>query len=97
MLTIQRVSIALNIVNCDSVYGIGSSVKFTFFLLWHRYGGAYDPYERPESNVGGYVMDGQAVDEYGRPIDPYGYPQQGYLNGNEDDELDFGFSGYGQR
>ena len=46
----------------------------------------------------GYIVDGQPVDEYGRPIDPYTYQQGGaYMNGNEDDEYDFGFAGYGPR
>ncbi|XP_064649316.1 kinesin-associated protein 3-like isoform X2 [Lineus longissimus] len=65
----------------------------------------YDPYQRPESQVG-FVMDGQQMDEYGRPlqgydqyVDDYGRPVAGYQNGNsmENDMLDaYGYE-YGPR
>ena len=70
----------------------------TFFC---RYNGDYDPYERPEAHMG-FVMDGEAVDEYGRPIDHYGQPmvdpysQQQYMNGNMDRDYE-GYSGYDYR
>ncbi|ELU10175.1 hypothetical protein CAPTEDRAFT_219515 [Capitella teleta] len=48
--------------------------------------GEYDPYDRPESNVG-FVMDGQPIDEYGRPLNPYS--QMEYTNGNMNDEYHY--------
>jgi hypothetical protein len=57
-----------------------------------RYNDEYDPYDRPESNVG--FTDGQAdVDEYGRPVSHYGEAAQGgqqYVNGNNSE--DYGYS-----
>ncbi|CAH1786263.1 unnamed protein product [Owenia fusiformis] len=58
------------------------------------YGDDYDPYQRPESNMG-FIMDGQPVDEYGQPVDNYGNPiygndgGKGYVNGNMQDEYGY--------
>ena len=64
-----------------------------------RYPNDYDPYERPESNVG-FIQDGQAMDEYGRPVSRRGGRggYDPYMNGgsNPDDDYDFGYSGYGR-
>ncbi|XP_046371421.1 kinesin-associated protein 3-like [Haliotis rufescens] len=49
--------------------------------------GEYEPYARPESNIG-FVDDGQTGDEYGRGMEPYGggmVDQYGnYINGDMD-------------
>ena len=75
---------------------------FSTFLCYFRYPNDYDPYERPESNVG-FIHDGHAIDGYGRPVSRHGGRNMGgggydsYMNGgsNPDDDYDFGYSGYG--
>lgn len=72
-------------------------------MLCDSYGSDYDPYPRPESHLG-YAMEGQAVDEYGRPLDVYdprdhyGRPTlPEYYNGNVEDEYDYGYGYQGNR
>ncbi|WAR31213.1 KIFA3-like protein [Mya arenaria] len=41
------------------------------------YGNEYEPYARPDSNMG-FVNGGPAMDQYGQPIDEYGQPVDEY-------------------
>ena len=62
-----------------------SSLFHSHIIVLSRYGpevgDEYEPYARPESHMGfinqGDPMDEYAVDEYGRPITPYGQPMMG--------------------
>ncbi|CAI9726456.1 kinesin-associated protein 3 isoform X3 [Octopus vulgaris] len=61
-----------------------------------RYSGEFEPYIRPDTQLG-FIVDGQAVDEYGRPIGMYRPPsigdyQQMYSKGNLED--DYIYSSY---
>lgn len=67
---------------------------FNFFFFLLRYSGEFEPYIRPDTQLG-FIVDGQAVDEYGRPIGMYRPPsdyQQMYLKGNLED--DYIYSSY---
>ncbi len=83
--------------DCDS--GWKSHVFVVNITFWYSRLDDYDPYERPENQIG-FARDGPNMDQYGQPIDPYGHPMgPGYNNGTSDDDYDFrGYSGmYGQR
>ena len=44
----------------------------------------------------GFIIDGQPVDEYGRPVTQYAQPV-GYINGNSEEEFnDYEQYGYGR-
>lgn len=55
-----------------------------------RYSGEFEPYVRPDTQLG-FIVDGQPVDEYGRPLGIYGHPPMGdyhlaYRNGNMEED-----------
>ena len=82
-----------------------SSLFHSHIIVLSRYGpevgDEYEPYARPESHMGfinqGDPMDEYAVDEYGRPITPYGQPMMDpyglYPNEEDDDPYMYGYGG----
>lgn len=57
---------------------INNSIFNSCIFLPFRYGNEYEPYARPDSNMG-FVMNGHPTDEYGQPlVDEYGQPCDEY-------------------
>lgn len=72
-------------------------IKEIFSYLF-RYSGEFEPYVRPDTQLG-FIVDGQPVDEYGRPLGIYGHPPMGdyhlaYRNGNMEEDYAYGNYAY---